>query len=968
MTTEGASTYIIDEIARKLFPTETSKFNTALSEQSSECLKFFSTVSLEKPGFFKKALYSYINTMFHFLPAKICEKEETINLEKLSIVTRIPFQERGSSNELCMLAYLFDTMRVIKNEFFGRISEQDITLAKEAHDALCAVSASILKGFSTTTDLLTARVGFLRLLLEKNITPEDLSTFIAYVTDSEELEEVFNPILDMLKNIFICQELCDNFDEYIILSYNCVINLINVTLPDKSKPICDIIVRRPDFLYEETETKASARETSTLSFLGAFLSFGMLSDEGLPETPRKYYDVKAYPENDECSILHKSYHNRLLTMRRHMHTIVHTFIVYGSTRSRTLNWFEHIIEKNSNRAKMRATAAHLCNDNFICNFLWILFELSQKIAVGKVNVFYPFQDNSRVDLKEETRIKMNSTEAKSFADSHNVATSEDNFSTECFFLTVHATAIGLKAIKSKLETLRMHEMNLTKTIESLEESQKKNPDTNGKAQLRDLKKRMLTIVRTVLCYECFLRDDNLLHSGTSFTVKQLSFIMKVLNVPQHDDGNLPENAPETFQALPEFYVEEPLDFLSHILKTAPKLVFEEPYNWGEHFIALACRINFFNNPNLKKKIVEVIAMISPAYQPGATHVWNQMANTPLAINHLLPCLVKFYADAEVTDFMYKFPIRRHMHIIFKCLWERPLYRSNMIEIGRASAPEYIRFINMIINDTTYLMDESLAALKKIHDIEGCMENADEWNKLSSEEKSQKESMLDSAKHDARTWLSYCWETLEFLQCLTKDSPESFHDVVLGERLAAMLNNNLQQLCGKKCTELKVKDAKTRFEWEPRKFAGKVIEIYVNLNSSEFAKCIANDERSYSPLTMSDILAKMVNHNIVNSSHFERFRNLTEMAAKHYNEKESVELELEYDDAPEEYKDPVMATIMENPVRLPSGHIMDEKVIMRHLLSNETNPFNRAPLFASDLTPLPDLKAEIQNWIKTKLGR
>lgn len=51
-----------------------------------------------------------------------------------------------------------------------------------------------------------------------------------------------------------------------------------------------------------------------------------------------------------------------------------------------------------------------------------------------------------------------------------------------------------------------------------------------------------------------------------------------------------------------------------------------------------------------------------------------------------------------------------------------------------------------------------------------------------------------------------------------------------------------------------------------------------------------------------------------------------------------------------FTDPVMDTLMEDPVRLPSGHIMDRKHIMRHLLSSQTNPFNRAALTEEELEP------------------
>ena len=49
-------------------------------------------------------------------------------------------------------------------------------------------------------------------------------------------------------------------------------------------------------------------------------------------------------------------------------------------------------------------------------------------------------------------------------------------------------------------------------------------------------------------------------------------------------------------------------------------------------------------------------------------------------------------------------------------------------------------------------------------------------------------------------------------------------------------------------------------------------------------------------------------------------------------------------------DPLMQTLMTDPVTLPSGIVMDRPVIMRHLLNDLTDPFNRQPLTEDDLKP------------------
>ena len=67
----------------------------------------------------------------------------------------------------------------------------------------------------------------------------------------------------------------------------------------------------------------------------------------------------------------------------------------------------------------------------------------------------------------------------------------------------------------------------------------------------------------------------------------------------------------------------------------------------------------------------------------------------------------------------------------------------------------------------------------------------------------------------------------------------------------------------------------------------------------------------------------------------------------YNYFSSVQIEMFY----LLFTDPLMDTVMHDPVLLPtSGNIMDRPVIMRHLLNSQTDPFNRQPLTVEDLVP------------------
>ena len=62
----------------------------------------------------------------------------------------------------------------------------------------------------------------------------------------------------------------------------------------------------------------------------------------------------------------------------------------------------------------------------------------------------------------------------------------------------------------------------------------------------------------------------------------------------------------------------------------------------------------------------------------------------------------------------------------------------------------------------------------------------------------------------------------------------------------------------------------------------------------------------------------------------------------------------------------MSHLMTDPVRLPnSGQIVDRSIIARHLLSDQNDPFTRAPLTMEQVEPLDDLKVNIQAWMEEK---
>lgn len=58
-----------------------------------------------------------------------------------------------------------------------------------------------------------------------------------------------------------------------------------------------------------------------------------------------------------------------------------------------------------------------------------------------------------------------------------------------------------------------------------------------------------------------------------------------------------------------------------------------------------------------------------------------------------------------------------------------LFHFLLCFLNFSSGKQFVRYINMLINDTTFLLDESLESLKRIHEIQEEMKNKEQWEQL-----------------------------------------------------------------------------------------------------------------------------------------------------------------------------------------------------------------------------------------------
>ncbi|KHJ41646.1 hypothetical protein D918_08293 [Trichuris suis] len=462
---------------------------------------------------------------------------------------------------------------------------------------------------------------------------------------------------------------------------------------------------------------------------------------------------------------------------------------------------------------------------------------------------------------------------------------QPRFPSECFFMTVHLAHIALLPLFPRYAKHKRVPVELSDDIRWLERNEKewvRYPALarRNRLALKLLKKKLEKATKQLAFNEAVLKDENLLSLAAYFSLKQMDVVMKVLCGNRTDGIHLTE-VPDLFKALPEFYIEDVVDTFIFLLEhEGPLPGYMSLLRFAQHLLILICNTGIFNNPYLSAKVVELLFYTCPQVRPAGRSFHDSVFQNPSAGEALFRSLVKFYSDVETmgsaSEFYDKFNIRFHIQTIFKSMLDEPACRAVMFDYCKNADANFIRFVNMLINDTTYLLDESMEGLLRINSVEGQMNDESRWWNLEMEERQRLTVQHAHDERIVRSSLQLARATIDMFGYMTKDVTEPFLTGELGDRLAAMLNYNLKQLCGPTSQRLRVKDPK-RYTWEPRSLINELTEIYLNLDCDKFVGCIVADERSYSPAFFRNVIECLIRHNIKSNSKVEQLRLLAQKA-------------------------------------------------------------------------------------------
>ncbi|RYN51388.1 Ubiquitin conjugation factor [Alternaria tenuissima] len=734
-------------------------------------------------------------------------------------------------------------------------------------------------------------------------------------------------------------------------------------------PLVAALAQSETFLPANIE----AQHIETHSFLGPFFRLSPMQ----AEVAMNYFAGSSAVDKGLIANAQRAVRMTLQTHQEELLDITNTFIKNKESREKMLDWLALTVNKNHMRRAMQVDKKKVSSDGFMVNVTVILDRLCEPFMdatfakIDRIDIDY-LRRSPRVDIQDETKINADQKTSDEFYSTK--ASGTNNFISEVFFLTVAAHHYGLEAANTKLSTLQKDVKWLEKELVKLESERSKYMTSQAQLAIFDnhVKKMKDQIERgkcSILAIQGVLLDETMQARSMQLMRYVIVWLLRIASpgtsFPKSElQLPLPKEQPVEFKCLPEYFVEDIVGNFKFITRYMPHIITTtQCEELVKICIAFLRSSEYIKNPYLKSGLVTILfhgVWGIPGRPKGV--LGDTLFAHDFAMKHLLHALMKFYIECESTgthtQFFDKFNIRYEIFQVIKCIWPNPIYREHLATEARVNLDFFVQFVNLLLNDVTFVLDESFTAFKEIHDLSRELKNAPA--NMEQTARQEQEEKLASAQGKAKSYMQLTNETVAMLKLFTEALADSFTKKEVVVRLAHMLDYNLEALVGPKKSQLKVENPE-EYGWNPRNMLAEVTDVYLNLESKQsFIDAVATDGRSYREEYMTEAYKILQRFKLKSPEQMEQWQSMSDRIKEAKAQADMVEADL--GEIPDQYLDPILASLMEDPVTLPvSKQIVDRGTIQAHLLSDPHDPFNRTPLKIEDVIPNDELREEIQNW-------
>ncbi|PVI07931.1 hypothetical protein DM02DRAFT_608538 [Periconia macrospinosa] len=794
---------------------------------------------------------------------------------------------------------------------------------------------------------------------DQGICHDFLNEAVARFEDDDSVKDLLVGAIEELSRRLRKMTMNDDYRPYMLAMRNFV----------RYRPLLEAMAESPAFLPTDIEPK----EIESKTLLGPFFTISPLQGE----VALNYFSS---PTTRDKSYISNSQNALRLALQAHqdeLFDIANCFIKVKGAREKILDWFAFALNSNHKRRAMRVDPSTVSSDALMVNLTVTLDRLCEPFMdatfskVDRIDIDY-LRRSPRVSIKDETKINADQQVSDEYYDVTVGGT--NNFITEIFFLTVAAHHYGIEAANTKLSSLEKDLKYLEKELAKMETERHKyisNPmqlavfDQHVKKMKNQIEKGHCSALATkgvLLDQTTQARSMQFMRYVIVWMLRMVApgttFPKSAIQLP------LPAEQPMAFKCLPEYFLEDICDNFKFITQYMPHVITSTQC---EELMVVCITFlrssEYIKNPYLKAHLVRILYNGIWAFPGKPKGVLGDILFAHnFATQHLLHALMKFYIECERTHDKYN--IRYEIFQVIKCIWPNPIYRENLGTEAQVNLDFFVQFVNLLLNDVTFVLDESFTAFTQIHDISKMLKNPDSG--LDANTRQEQEEKLSSAQDKAKGYMALTNETVAMLKLFTEALGDSFTKKEVVVRLAHMLDYNLEALVGPKKTNLKVENPQD-YGWNPRQLLSEIVDVYLNLKEKQsFLESVATDDRSYRPEYFTEAAKILQRFALKAPEQLQEWDQLGERirAVKEEHDMEDADL----GDIPDEYLDPLLATLMEDPVILPvSRQTLDRSTVRSHLLSDPHDPFNRAPLTIDEVIPNDALREEIQKWKATRLA-
>jgi ubiquitin conjugation factor E4 B len=877
----------------------------------------------------------------------------------------------GTAQPVATLQYLAECFYRCRDEqqalqsSYLRLSETDKKGAEQCLTSLREMCINYSVTALTEPDMFPFAVGSLNTdALEKIVrtqanplTGEFIDAIVAELDQQEggAVYSVFAPLFQkLLSELFLINppSLMSNFFETIHL----------LTLLVRNKLLAGVFTSIPGF-FLLPGPEATGRRLQDATALGLLLRFSTSQD---PAVQQLFANITKRTKTDVDNTV-VALRGKLSTVQNGVTEIVKVLLkAGGSTRENVMVWLELAMALNVERAKENPDVVKTSTAGTMLNLSMVLLRLCgpfmppESKKANLINSAF-LTVRSNVFPSDVTRLLGN--RAGQTEDDRRVGAASDfNFITRCYFTTARSIHLGPVGMIGQY-------MSLLRNISYYQPRINDNTDPRVRAHFE-------SSVATKFTMDAELLHPDLLHEMLRFALLSCSVINGLCS-SGGDAITLPLPAPASLaqdhalRFLPEHILDDVCTIFKFVARLEPKALTSFPLDELLRTILIFLTSpSYVRSPHLRAKMSELLFFIFlPAeeveerHTAGTSFGVHLLTHDPLAQTHLAPSLLALYGDVEQTGFYEKLEHRYNIACLLKYLWKIPGHKQAFVKISEDRVT-FVKFAHGLMNHINGLVTDALISLPEIKTLQEEMQDVARWMALDETIREQKQSLLAEKERTVTSSLQLANETIHMMSYLTSEIQAPFVELPeLEDRLVSMLNSVLVKLAGPRGLELKVNNSE-QYKFRPKEMLREIVETLLHFAHYEsFQKAVAANGYYEGPVFRKCVSivrrTQLVPADDMDS--FEAFVNKVEIVSQ-----DLVNWEEALGDIPEEFLDPLMVTLMKDPVTLPtSGKVMERATITQHLMNDPSDPFTRAPLAIEDLVANTELKTKIEQWVQAQ---